>query len=123
MRDRRGRGIRGPLMPPYLPAHHSRRDDFDIQVAQAVAHLVSHVPELAHLPVAVMEIPDSDPAGDRVPLGSVDRSAMPARVILYRAPLMQRGGSAALTRDVLAELAADVLARQPEQLDPHYPRI
>lgn len=122
MRDRRGRGIRGPLLPSYLPAFHSRREQFDIQVAEAVAHLVGHVPELVHTPVAVMEIPDQFVGADRVPLGSVDRTTLPPRVVLYRAPLMQRGGSEALTRDVLAELAADVLARQPEQIDPHYPR-
>lgn len=123
MRDRRGRGIRGPLFPSSFPAYHSRREEFDIQVAEAVAHLVGHVPELVHTPVAVMEIPEPDPASERVPLGSVDRSTMPPRMVLYRAPLIQRGGSEALTRDVLAELAADVLARQPEQIDPHYPRL
>lgn len=123
MRDRRGRGIRGPLLPHSCPAYRSRREQFDIQVAEAVAHLVGHVPELVHTPVAVMEIPELPSPSERVPLGSVDRSTMPARVVLYRAPIIQRGGSEALTRDVLAELAADVLARQPDQIDPHYPRL
>jgi len=123
VRDRRGRGLRGPLIPSYLPAFRSRREQFDIQVAQAVAHLVEHAPELVHTQVVVAEIPEPDPGTDRVPLGSVDRSTLPARVVLYRAPLIQRGGSAALTRDVLAELVADALLRNPEQLDPHYPRL
>lgn len=110
-------------MPSYLPAFHSRREQFDILVAEAVAHLVGHAPELVQTQVVVAEIPETDSSGDPVPLGSVDRSTMPPQVVLYRAPLMQRGGSSALTRDVLAELVADVLARQPEQLDPHYPRL
>jgi hypothetical protein len=110
-------------VPSYVPAFHTRREQFDIQVAEAVAHLVGHSPELVHTQVVVAEIPDADPGGRTVPLGAVDRSTLPPRVVLYRAPLMQRGGTAALTRDVLAELAADVLVRQPEQLDPHYPRL
>jgi hypothetical protein len=31
-RDRRGRGIRGPLLPPTLPAHRTRAERFDDQV-------------------------------------------------------------------------------------------
>ena len=44
-RDRRGRGLRGPLLPPELPAARSRSERFD-----------DLVPDAAELPVFVHEV-------------------------------------------------------------------
>src|SRR5690625_6043051 len=62
-RDRRGRGRRWDLIPPHLPGHRTRREQFDDAVADVAAALTERFPRrLAHLQVVVEEVPPSDPA-------------------------------------------------------------
>lgn len=91
-RDRRGRGIRGPLIPAGLPAHRTRREIFDEYVAQVAEALQARlIRPIMGLEVAVEEVPPSDPAPwefDLAPLSRyfpADRiSGAPHRIVLYR---------------------------------------
>jgi len=138
-RDRHGRGLRGTLAPPDAPLHRSRAERFDDLVLQAVAQLEPRwQAELAGVEFAVEEIPpadlpDDDP--DPVPLARLDpgwpepgdpqRPARPARIVLYRRPLMARADGeeelAELVLDVVVEEFARLLGIDPEAVDPGYP--
>jgi predicted Zn-dependent protease with MMP-like domain len=138
-RDRHGRGLRGTLAPPDTPLHRSRAERFDDLVLQAVAQLEPRwQTELAGVEFAVEEIPpadlpDDDP--DPVPLARLDpgwpepgdpqRPARPARIVLYRRPLMARADGeeelAELVLDVVVEEFARLLGIDPEAVDPGYP--
>lgn len=129
-RDRRGRGIRGPLLPPGMPAHRTRAERFDDLVLDAVEALQRRwSAQLSRTEFAVEDVPPSDPApweSDGVPLGRCfpAESGQPARVVVYRRPLEARAADledlADLVRDVVVEQVAALLARAPEDIDPHY---
>ncbi len=125
-RDRRGRGLRSPLLPAQLPAARTRAQQFDHAVLEAVADLEERWPtELASIEFAVDEVP-SLPTGGVVPSSDVvldggvpltrfsppgvDSRGRPrkARVVIYRRPLEVR---AADSGD-LGELVAEVLGEQ-----------
>lgn len=127
-RNTRGRGLRGPLMPPDLPAVRSRRAQFADAVAVAANHLAEHTPEMRHLELKIAETPARLPDTGTAPLGAVDRTCNPTRLEVYRQPVLLRArrsyvGHEPLIRDLLAELVADVLCRDPIDVDPHYPRL
>jgi predicted Zn-dependent protease with MMP-like domain len=138
-RDRHGRGLRGTLAPPGAPLYRSRAERFDDLVLQAVAQLEPrwHA-QLAGVEFAVEEIPpaelpDDDP--DPVPLAMLDpgwpgpgdsqQPARPARIVLYRRPLLARADGeeelAELVLDVVVEEFARLLGIDPEVVDPGYP--
>src|ERR1039458_3938923 len=135
-RDRHGRGLRGMLAPPESPLHRSRAERFDDLVLQAVSQLEPRwEAELAGIEFAVEEIPAADLPGDGlepVPLARLDPGspgpdtasapARPARVVLYRRPLMARADSeqelGELVLDVVVEQFARLLGVDPEAADP-----
>ena len=137
-RDRHGRGLRGPLVPPDVPLHRSRAQRFDDLVLQAVSQLeprweteLSGV-EFAVEEIPAAEVPDDEP--DPVPLGRLDpglagagdpaRPARPARIVLYRRPLMARADGedelGELILEVVVEEFARLLGVDPETVDPGY---
>jgi predicted Zn-dependent protease with MMP-like domain len=138
-RDRHGRGLRGTLYPPGAPLYRSRAQRFDDLVLQAVAQLEPrwHA-QLAGIEFAVEDIP---PAGlpeddqDAVPLAMLDpgwpapgdaqRPARPARIVVYRRPLLARADGeeelAELVLDIVVEEFARLLGVDPEVVDPDYP--
>lgn len=130
-RDRHGRGLRGPLLPPYLPGWRTRAERFDELVVTAVDDLVSRWPQVASMQFAVEEVPPSDPAPwERgVVLGrgfaAEPRAGLPARIVLYRRPITSRTASptelAELVRRVVIEQVALLLGRRPEEVDPDAP--
>jgi predicted Zn-dependent protease with MMP-like domain len=138
-RDRHGRGLRGILAPQDAPIHRSRAEAFDDLVLQAVGQLEPRwQSELAGVEFAVEEIPPADPPDDEpdpVPLARLDpgwpqaddpqRPARPARIVLYRRPLMARADGeeelAELVLDVVVEEFARLLGIDPETVDPGYP--
>lgn len=122
MRDRRGRGLRGPLLPADAPGHHSRAQSFDALVARTFASLRAGVPELADVTIAVEQIPEPLPTTPPVPLGAVRRTGAGGSLVVFRRPVQLRAGDPGLVADLVAELAADLLAVDPEQIDPHFPR-
>ncbi|WP_308121781.1 metallopeptidase family protein [Actinotalea ferrariae] len=129
-RDRRGRGLRGPLMPTSLPGYRSRAERFDDHVLAAVERLERRwAAQLEGTEFAVEDVPPSNPAPwehGGVPLGRCfpADAGMPARIVVYRRPLETRAVDEAdladLVRDVLVEQVAHLLARAPEDVDPGY---
>lgn len=123
-RDRHGRGIRGPLAWPPLPMTSSRRDAFDDLVLDAAEQLERTLGHELGLELAVEEVPPSDPAPweHGVALGRLfpaDRTH-PARLVVYRRPVVQRAHDdsdlASIVHEVMAEQVARMLGRDPDDL-------
>ena len=137
-RDRRGRGLRGRLIPPGIPLYRTRSQQFDDMVLDAVARLEPRwETELAGVEFAVQEVPEAEELADdssplplaRVVPGSADplnpgQPAAPARIVVYRRPLMARAEDddelSDLIFDVVVEEFARVLGLDPETIDPGY---
>ncbi len=134
-RDRRGRGLRGRLVPASVPLFRTRRDIFDDLVLDAVEGLERRwADDLAGVEFAVEDVPpelnvyDSDVLEDgEVPLarllpGRPGRQPVPPRIVLYRRPLevraVDREDLADLIHDVVIEQLANLLGVEPEELDP-----
>jgi predicted Zn-dependent protease with MMP-like domain len=138
-RDIRGRGLRGPLIPPQVPLYRTRAQRFDDLVLEAVAQLEPRwQAELAGVEFAVEEIPASDTVDigpEPVPLARLDPAAAgghepgqpprPARIVVYRRPLMARAEDeedlSELVLDVVVEEFARLLGVDPQAIDPGYP--
>ena len=153
-RDRHGRGLRGSLVPPGVPLHRTRSERFDDLVLLAVSQLEPRwEAELSGVEFGVEEIPpvlpdldDPDPvplarlepgspwrnqpdAADRFgpkPAGDLrDLPDHPARIVLYRRPLLARADGeeelAELVLDVIVEQFAHWLGVDPQTVDPGYP--
>jgi predicted Zn-dependent protease with MMP-like domain len=130
MRDRRGRGQRGPmalpgpLSPDSVPAHRPSRESFDLLVGDVLAALEAHFTvEPDQVEVVVEEAPLLPPEWtDDVPLSIVAPLPAGHRVILFRIPITQR----CLTPDDLEDLVwsvildrlAEVWRMSPDDLDP-----
>jgi predicted Zn-dependent protease with MMP-like domain len=136
-RDRRGRGLRGRLVPPSVPLYRSRAQQFDDMVLEAVARLETRwEAELSSVEFAVQEVPDADTIGEdegvplaRIVRGSPDMSdpgnpATGPRIVLYRRPLLARAEDedelSELIFDVVVEEFAEILGVDPEVIDPGY---
>lgn len=137
-RDRRGRGVRGGLAPAGVPLHRSPSEAFDDLILDAVDELDEHWrSELAEVEFAVEEVPppeDANSAGfdpetivDRgIPLGrllreGVEGSDRPPVIVVYRRPIearaRDRDDCADLVFMVVAELAAELLGKDPDEFD------
>jgi len=126
-RDRRGRGIRGPLLPPTLPGYQTRSGRFDDLVFTALERLGPEWGEqLQGLELAVENAPAINEATDGVPLGRFipGQNERPPRIVVYRRPVEIRAIDAAdlhdLVFDVVVEQVAHYLGRRPEEIDPEY---
>ncbi len=127
-RDRHGRGLRGPLVPPHLPAWRTRAERFDELVVAAADDLARHCPQVGSIQFAVEEVPPSDPAPweHGVVLGrgfaAQPRAGLPSRIVVYRRPVASRvredAELAGLVRRVVVEQVALVLGRGPDEIDP-----
>ena len=127
-RDRHGRGLRGPLVPPHLPAWRTRAERFDELVVAAADDLARHCPQVGSIQFAVEEVPPSDPAPweHGVVLGrgfaAQPRAGLPSRSVVYRRPVASRvredAELAGLVRRVVVEQVALVLGRGPDEIDP-----
>ncbi len=139
-RDRRGRGLRGRLVPPTVsvggrdvdvPLSQTRGERFDDLVLDAVEHLEERwSTQLEGVEFAVEDVPpvpvdgvlDEDvvadeTAGGAVPLGRLlaagsEDGAGPARIVVYRRPLEAR----AVDRLDLSDLVHDVVVDQVARL-------
>lgn len=132
-RDRRGRGLRGRLVPASVPLARTRAEIFDDLVLDTVERLERRFArELAGVEFAVEDVPpqlnvyDSDVLEDGdVPLarllpGRPGRHGVPPRIVLYRRPLefraLDRDDLADLVHDVIIEQVANLLGMDPEDL-------
>jgi predicted Zn-dependent protease with MMP-like domain len=137
-RDRRGRGLRGRLVPPGVPLYRTRAEQFDDIVLEAVSRLeLRWEAELASVEFAVQEVPEADELADdagEIPLARVipgvperrdpPRPAAHARIVVYRRPLLARAENdedlSDLVYDVVVEELARVLGVDPDTIDPNY---
>jgi Zincin-like metallopeptidase len=143
VRDRRGRGARGPAIGPPgadagMPVRVAIRrptasERFDIlvlsSVSQIEARLDSHWLERLGLVEYAVEdapmVPDDWP-GPHVPLSALIRGSgtRPTRLVVFRRPIEHRSATRteliALIHLVLVEQIAELLGLSPEQIDPRY---
>ncbi|MDT0213564.1 metallopeptidase family protein [Rothia sp. ARF10] len=126
-RDRRGRGPRGPMAWPPVPAMRSRRETFDdivIDVSERARDYLGN--RYAAVEFAVEEVPPTDPApweeqaapvGRLVPVGG----AVGHRIVVYRRPVETRARDAAevslIVREVVAEQVAALLGVPTSEID------
>lgn len=127
-RDRRGRGVRGPLLPTGVPARRSRAERFDLLVMTAVRRLSTRwEAELRGVDIAVEEVPPNDPTPweeGHAPLGRVfpsDGRRAP-RLVVYRRPVESRAEDdlPVLVHEVVVEQVAALLGRTPAEIDPAF---
>ncbi|WP_243697259.1 metallopeptidase family protein [Aeromicrobium phragmitis] len=131
-RDRRGRGVRGPmslpgpLSPRRIRADRSRRAAFDHLVAEVMRAITERGPRSAPpVEVAVEEAPLL-PEGwaDEVPASSIHPlSAEPGhRLVLYRLPITTRSRSGAELEenvwDIVLLRLSEAWELPPEDIDP-----
>lgn len=131
-RERRGRGVRGPLAWPGVPAMRTRSDAFDDHVLDAVERIERRRPRgIGGVEFAVELVPPSDPAPwehQQVPLSRLfpAEGRLPARIVLYRRPIETRVDDPrdlpAVINDIVVEQLAGALDVEPDELDPGYRR-
>ncbi len=128
-RDRRGRGMRGPLSPREVPLARTRAERFDDLVLDAVERLeLRWAEELRAVEFAVEDVPSTDPQrpDEPVPLARVlpGPRGGPQRIVVYRWPIesrvADRGELAALVHDLVVEQVAELLGMEPTDVDPRY---
>ncbi len=136
IRDRRGRGPRGPRVLPAVGADDrpvrsqpGRRERFD----QLVLGVVTDVEERWQQRLGLVEyavedtplVPD-DWGAESVPLSSLIRGSgsTPTRLVLFRRPIEHRAGSReeleALVLTIVIEQIAELLGIDAEDVDPRY---
>ncbi|MEP7035825.1 MAG: metallopeptidase family protein [Actinomycetota bacterium] len=130
MRDRHGRGLRGPMAWPPVPGMATRAEQFDELVLDAAARVEARAGKmLGEVEFAVEDVPPSDPApweSADVPLGRLfaAQGKMYPRIVVYRRPVETRADDArelaALVNDVVVEQVASMLGVDPRELDPGY---
>lgn len=141
--SRRGREMRGPLLPPTVPGWRSRAERFDMAVLEAYEPIERRWRQrLASLDVAVDEIPriqPKDPASVQWPPEVVADGPVPlarlipagvdkrgeqtrARVVLFRKPIERRAKDSEDLTDLLHEILvaqiATFLGVEPTVIDP-----
>lgn len=141
-RDRRGRGVRGPLYPATLPVARTRAERFDAAVLEALEPIEQRWrDQLTQLDIAVDDVPalaatkaddllwgDDVVADGKIPLAQVvpagvDRQGLPtrSRIMLYRRPLEARARNGAdladLLHEVLVEQVAAYLGLDPDSVE------
>ena len=130
MRERRGRGRRGPLALPgplssgSVPVHRTPGERFDLLVSGVLRALERHFEaESVAVDVVVEDVPLLPAVWtDPIPHGAVVRDADTTRLVLYRVPLTRRAGSAEELEDLVWGAVLTHLAQiwdlDPEDLDP-----
>lgn len=127
-RDRHGRGLPGPLLPPTLPGWRTRAEQFDELVAREAQMLSARHEPVEQVQFAVEDVPPSDPSPweHGVVLARAfsaePRAGLPARVVVYRRPVCARASGLCelteLVHLVVVEQVAQMLGLHPEDLDP-----
>ncbi len=125
-RDSHGRGSRGPLLHPAVPAWLTRRERFVALVAQTALRFQEKFPQTEQIEFGVEEVPPSDPSS----LESFDvslargfpkdrRRGLADRVVLYRLPIERatRGvDPTTLIVGLMADRTSDLTGIAPEDL-------
>lgn len=118
--------MRGPLLPPTVPAWRGRNERFDDLLLAVVEELEARWPQqLDKVEFAVEEVPPSDPTpweGGGAALGRYFAADAPAglhpRIVVYRRPILTRAATmaevAVLLRQVTLEQVAHLLNTDPD---------
>ncbi|GAB3521451.1 metallopeptidase family protein [Arthrobacter monumenti] len=130
-RNRHGRGLRSPLLPPGAPASLSRSQQFDqyvLESAERLHQLWGSV--IDSIEFQVEDIPpqleELAALGGCAPLGTFrpETSDDPAAIVIYRHPVQTaargHGEVSELVHDAVVEQAAELLGIAPEAVDPMY---
>lgn len=134
-RDRHGRGLRGPTALPgplsprgtgYPPSPAQRFDQLVLTLVRPLQERWEDA--LREVEFGVEETPLLPSGWDQldIPLATVVRPTpdRPARIVLFRRPIEQRASGAeetsGLVLAVLVEQVADLLGRDPAEIDPRY---
>ncbi|GAA1437207.1 MULTISPECIES: metallopeptidase family protein [Nocardiopsidaceae] len=126
-RDRRGRGIRGPLVPSDLPVFRSRAQAFDDLVLDAVERLERlWARELANVDFLVEDVPPiprHGPLSEAIPFSRLETDPSGrSRIVVYRRPVEIRTKDpeemALLVHETVVEEVANLLGVEPESVDP-----
>ena len=132
VRDRRGRGMRGPAVLPDRPGEPmlpTPRERFDELVLDVVADIERRwADRLGLVEYAVEDTPQipEDWTSATVPLSSLLRGSggKPTRLVLFRRPIEHRSETRAdleaLVLTVLVEQVAELLGVDPADVDPRY---
>ncbi len=132
VRDRRGRGMRGPAILPERPGEPmlpTPRERFDDLVLDLVGDLENRwADRLGLVEYAVEDAPQipDDWSSGTVPLSSLVRGSggQPTRLVLFRRPIEHRSETRAdleaLVLTVLVEQVAELLGIEPGDVDPRY---
>lgn len=126
-RDRHGRGPRGPLAWPRVPAMPSRRDAFDELVLDSADRLDTALGDhRVEVEFAVEDVPPSDPAPweeQVAPLGRLfpAEGRLAHRIVVYRRPVEAQARDEAelalIVHEVVLEQVAALLGVPPSELD------
>lgn len=127
-RDWHGRGMRGPVLVPGIPAWRTRSDQFDQALAAEIAaYRRLHPTALARLDFGVLDVPEYEPAPweHGVPLARLLPFERPAkitgRIIFYRMPILRaaarHGDTRMFLHMVVTEQLASALGRDPDEFD------
>jgi hypothetical protein len=123
--------MRGSLAPAEVPCARSAGERFDDIATAAVARLDKRWPdELGDVQFVVEDVPDlRDWTRDWVPLGRTEpaEAGLPPRIVLHRRPIQTRArgeiASRRLVLAVLVEQVAELLGKEPEEIDPGYDEL
>ncbi len=128
-RDRRSRGLRGPLLPVGTPAARSRAERFHDLALEEFARVGRRFgAELAGVTVDVEDVPTPEVEDVRLfhlraGTGEGDAGGA-AQVVLHRRPLESRARGVRaredLVRAVVVEAVAELLGLAPEDVDPDH---
>jgi predicted Zn-dependent protease with MMP-like domain len=124
-RDRRGRGLRGPLLPDDLPGARSRAEQFDELVVAELTRVTRRFrAELDDLDVLVEEVPPDGDEEVRLFRTSPAAEGRPARLVVHRRPVEARARGVRAREDlvhhVVVEAVAELLGLSPEDVDPDH---
>jgi predicted Zn-dependent protease with MMP-like domain len=132
IRDRHGRGLRGPeILPRQLgtPERPTARERFDALVLGVVEEIEARwSARLGLVEYAVEDAPQipDDWSAETVPLSSLIRGqgTRPTRIVVFRRPIEHRCESRedleALVLTVVVEQVAELLGIPAEEVDPRY---
>jgi predicted Zn-dependent protease with MMP-like domain len=110
-RDRRGRGVRGSLLPDGLPAARTRAEQFDDLVADAVLRVHRRLGDrLGDLVVAVDDVPLA--GAEDVTLHRTEPAAAGhgPRLVVHRRPIESRASGLRSREDLVLEVVVDGIA-------------
>ncbi|WP_395693816.1 metallopeptidase family protein [Nocardioides sp.] len=132
LRDRRGRGMRGPAILPLVPGRSEQRtarQRFDELALDIVTEIDARWQDRLGLVEYAVEdtpqIPDDWTSGT-VPLSSLVRGTgtQPTRLVLFRRPIEHRCDTRAdleaMVLTVVVEQVAELLGIDADQVDPRY---